>query len=151
MMRMFEDYSVGTILPMGPHAVSQEAIIAFAAQYDPQPMHLDPHYPSEGPTRGFCASGWHVCGIMMRMMCDSFVNACASEGSPGVDRLAWRHPVRPGDVLSGGTEVLEARPSASRPAIGFLKLRTRLVNQDDVVVVEAEYSVMLRRRAEATS
>jgi len=146
---MFEDFPVGTRLPMGPYAVTRDEIVAFAQEYDPQPMHLDEGAAADSLLGGLSASGWHVCGMMMRMMCDAFIHSSSSQGSPGVDFVNWLAPERPGDSLTGETEVLDARGSASRPHIGFLKLRTWLQNQAGERVIESEYSVMLHRREAA--
>lgn len=144
--RPFEDFPTGTVLPMGTRIVTREEIIAFAREYDPQPMHLDDAAANNSMLGGLSASGWHVCSIMMRMMCDAFVNSSTSQGSPGVDMVQWLQPVRPGDELTGETLVLEARRSQSRPTIGILKLRTTLANQRQEPVVKSEYTVMMLTR-----
>jgi acyl dehydratase len=150
-MQTFEDFPVGATRPLGPYAVTREEVIAFAAEFDPQPFHLDEEAAKATMLGGLSASGWHTCSIMMRMMADSFILGSTSQGSPGVDFVKWKRPVRPGDTLSGTMTVLEARVSQKRPSIGIAKLRNDVVNQDGEAVLECEYTVMLLTRAEAAA
>ncbi|KAA0971771.1 MaoC family dehydratase [Aureimonas fodinaquatilis] len=145
--RPFEEFPTGTVLPMATRVVTREEIISFAQEYDPQPMHLDAAAAEKTMLGGLSASGWHVCSIMMRMMCDSFLNSSTSQGSPGVDTVRWQQPVRPGDELTGETRVLDARRSQSRPTIGILKMRTTLANQRQEPVLVSEYTVMMLTRS----
>ncbi|WP_062203771.1 MaoC family dehydratase [Aureimonas sp. AU12] len=145
-MRTFEDFAVGTTLPLGPYAVERDAVLEFAAEFDPQPFHLDDEAADASMLGGLSASGWHTCAMMMRMMCDAFVLDSSSQGSPGVEFVKWMRPVRPGDVLSGEARVLEARPSRSRPHLGLCKIRNTVRNERDETVLVCEYSVMLLTR-----
>jgi acyl dehydratase len=145
-MRYFEDFSVGEVLPFGPYTVSRAEIVAFAAEYDPQPFHLDEKAAADSMLGGLAASGWHTCALFMRMVALGWLNASASMGSPGIDSLKWKRPVRPGDTLSGRTTVLDSRTSQSRPDRGYLRVRHEVVNEREEPVMLIEHSIMIRRR-----
>jgi acyl dehydratase len=145
-MRYFEDFSKGDELPFGPHTVTRAEIVAFAAEFDPQPFHLDERAAAETMLGGLAASGWHTCALFMRMLFDGWVTNAASMGSPGVDTLKWLRPVRPGDTLSGRSIVLELRASKSKPDRGFIKFRHEVVNERGEPVMILENPVMLQRR-----
>ena len=87
---------------------------------------------------GVIASGWHTGAITMRLLVDGLLSRCATQGSPGVDHVRFRRPVRPGDVLSGRHTILETSPSNSRPGMGKIKALTELVNQHGETVVSME-------------
>jgi acyl dehydratase len=145
-MLYFEDFSEGQKLPFGPHTVTRAEIVAFAAEFDPQPFHLDERAAAETMLGGLAASGWHTCALFMRMLYDGWVNNSASMGSPGVDTLKWLRPVRPGDTLSGRSIVLEMRASKSKPDRGFIKFRHEVVNERGEPVMTLENPVMVQRR-----
>src|ERR1700694_399314 len=88
----FEDFPPGHFGRFGPRRITREEIIAFAAEFDPQPMHLDEEAASRSMLKGLSASGWHLCSIMMRMMCDGYIGRTASLGSPGAHAARWRWP-----------------------------------------------------------
>ena len=113
--------------------VTAEEIIAFGRAFDPQPMHTDPEAAKATPVGGLCASGWHTCAIMMRMLADGLLGRVASLGSPGMDEVRWRRPVRPGDVLSARYTVQEKRVLASRPDVGIAKVLVELVDANGEV------------------
>lgn len=144
---VFEDFTVGREFPLGPMAMTAAEIIAFAAEFDPQPMHLDEAAGRASILGGLAASGWHTSATFMRMMCDSFLSRSSSEGSPGIDFLEWRKPVLAGDTLSGHSSVLEARPMRSRPGVGIVKFRHLVENQRGEVVCLGENSIMFRTRS----
>src|SRR3954453_814299 len=96
----FEDFSVGQVAEYGPRRVTREEIVAFAAQFDPQPMHLDEEAARHTILGGPGASGWHTCCIAMRLIADGLLLDTASMGSPGIEELKWLKPVRPGDALT---------------------------------------------------
>ena len=100
-MRYFDDFKVGEKLPLAPFTITRDEMIAFAAEFDPQPFHLDEAAAARTLLGGLAASGWHTCAIFMRMMCDGWLNDTASMGSPGIEAVRWLHPVRAGDRLSG--------------------------------------------------
>src|SRR5258707_6701609 len=119
----FEDFPPGHFGTYGPRRVTREEMLAFAAEFDPQPMHLDESAASQSMLKGLSGSGWHLCSIMMRMMFDGFIGRTASLGSPGVNELRWLAPLRPGDDLTLDIEVAEARGSRSRPDTGVVTLK----------------------------
>jgi acyl dehydratase len=143
-MRYFDDFEPGQRHPLVPHSVTRAEIIAFAAEYDPQPFHLDE--AAAEPLGGLSASGWHICAIFMRMMCEGWLSDSASMGSPGVDNLKWLRPVRPGDTLSGRSVVLELRPSRSRADRGFVLFRHEVENGRGEPVMVGENLIMFARR-----
>jgi acyl dehydratase len=123
-----EDLAVGKPYAFGHKVVTEAEIIAFGRAFDPQPMHTDPEAAKASPVGGLCASGWHTCAIMMRMVVDGLLGRTASLGSPGVDEVRWRRPIRPGDVLSARYTVQEKRVLASRPDVGIAKVLVELVD-----------------------
>jgi acyl dehydratase len=146
-MRYFEDFEPGQELPFGPHTITRAEIVAFAAEFDPQPFHLDEAAAADTLLGGLAASGWHTCALFMRMVTLGWLNDSASMGSPGIDSLKWRRPVRPGDVISGRSIVLGTRLSRSKPDRGFLHMRHEVVNSRDELVMLIEHSIMMGRRS----
>lgn len=142
----FEDFVEGGSIDLGRKTVSAEEIVEFASQFDPQPMHLDVEAGKASILGGLSASGWHSCAIFMRMICDAFLLDSTSQGSPGIDRVKWKHPVLAGDRLTGTTTVLAKRTSKSRPSIGLVTMRSELVNQNGLAVFELENTIMFLRR-----
>lgn len=142
----FEDFSPGRIFALGPQTVTAAAIIAFAKEFDPQPMHLSEEAGRASILGGLAASGWHTSSVVMRMMIDSYLLDAASEGAPGIDRMEWKRPVLAGDTLSGRSTVLEARPLRSRPGIGVIKFRHEVENQRGDLVCRSENPIMFRMR-----
>lgn len=144
--RAFEDYPEGAVYEFGSVAVTAAEIVAFARRFDPQPMHLDPAAATEGPFGGLIASGWHTAGLMMRLLVEHFLPRAASLGSPGIDELRWRKPVRPGDVLRLRVRIVEARPSRREPDRGVLHTDIAVLNQHDETVMTLKAVNLLRRR-----
>ena len=147
MTLMFEDFKPGHFGKFGPLHVSRDDIIAFASEFDPQPMHLDEAAGRASILGGLAASGWHTSAVMMRMLFEAYIDGSTSEGSPGVDLMEWKRPVLAGDTLGGYCEVLEARISRSRPDIGIVRLRAEVTNQRGETVAVSEYINMLRLAA----
>ncbi|MCU0819530.1 MAG: dehydratase [Beijerinckiaceae bacterium] len=146
-MRFFEDFRVGEQHGYGSVAVSEAEILRFARQYDAQPMHTDSASQQAQMTGGLIASGWHTASLNMRLMADNFLlTAKQGLGSPGVSRLDWVAPVRPGDTLSGRFEVLGKKASASKPDRGFVNFRFTLVNQHGTDVLRQDNLIMFARR-----
>jgi len=131
----FDDFAPGQVVELGSVAVSEEEIVAFARQFDPQPFHVDPEAAKESVFGGLIASGWHTGAVWMRLYVDSLLGGAASMGSPGIEELRWLAPVRPGDVLSGRLTVLETTPSERRPDRGTVRIRGEMVNQEGVTVL----------------
>jgi len=145
-MRYFEDFQVGQALPFGPYEVTRAEIVAFASEFDPQPFHLDEASAVDTLLGGLAASGWHTCAMFMRMIYDGWVSESACMGSPGVESLKWMRPVRPGDVLSGRSIVLETRASRSRPDRGFVTFRHEVMNARDEPVLVTQNPIMFGRQ-----
>lgn len=142
----WEDFPVGNVRPFGPMQVTRDAVLAFARDFDPQPFHLDDAAAEAAVFGRLSASGWHTCAMAMRMMCDAYLLESSSLGSPGLEQIKWLHPVFPGDTLSGRTTVLEARPMASRPAVGLVHSRWEVFNQSERPVLTMDGWGMFRRR-----
>jgi acyl dehydratase len=132
-VRYFADYAVGAVFDCGRVSVDEDAIIAFAKEYDPQPFHLDP--AGGGPFGGLIASGWQTMSLVMRQLVEHYLSAASSLGAAGVDELRWPAPVRPGDTLRVRATVLEARASNSKPDRGIVRTLVEAVNQDDATVL----------------
>lgn len=142
----WEDFEVGQTRKLGERKVSREEIIAFAAEFDPQPMHMDEMVAKDSMLGGLAASGWHSCALMMRMMCDSYLVDAASMGSPGLDEIRFVAPVRPGDTLSGRFTCVESRSSRSRPDLGICKMHYELFNQHGDLVMTWQCNQFFGRR-----
>lgn len=142
----FEDMEPGREFPLGPLTVTVEDIIAYASEFDPQPMHLDEEAGKASLLGGMAASGWHNCAMLMAMMARSYILRSAAEGAPGVDFVKWKKPVLAGDTLSGQTTVLSGRIMRSRPHLGMVRLRHVLHNQKGETVLESENPFMIHRR-----
>ena len=132
----FETLEVGQVRSFGAYQVSEQEIIEFAKKYDPQPFHLDHQAGEESLFGGLCASGWHTCAMTMSMLVADMEERGSSLGSPGLESLNWLKPVYPGDVLSVRLEVLQTKPSTSRPDVGFVTGKTTVLNQHGEEVME---------------
>ncbi|KPF45536.1 MaoC family dehydratase [Rhizobium sp. AAP43] len=141
-----EDFTEGRRFDLGPRTVTAEEIIAFAREFDPQPMHLSEEAGKASILGGLSASGWHTSSLFMRMMIDAYLLSTASEGAPGIDVMQWRKPVLAGDTLSGHSTVHAVRPMRSRPHLGIATFDHELVNQRGETVLSARNSIMIRRR-----
>jgi acyl dehydratase len=144
----FEDFEVGKVIEIGSRTVTEEEIIAFASQFDPQPFHVDPAAAKQSIYGGIIASGWHTCSLMMRMMVDGFLKDAASLGSPGVDEIRWLKPVRAGDTLTVVTTATEVRPSTSKPDRGVVHTLWQANNQHGELVTTVKGMGMYLRRPE---
>ena len=145
-MRYFEDLKIGAETDFGSYDVTREEVVEFARKYDPQPFHTDPAAARASIYGGLIASGWHTCALMMRLSVEANRREqAAATGSPGLDSCRWLEPVRPGDLLSGRTEVLETWPSRNKP-IGFVRRRIEMRNQHGKAVVAIVGITMYHRR-----
>jgi len=142
----YEDFVEGTSLDLGTRMVTAEEVVAFASEFDPQPMHIDEEAGRRSILGGLSASGWHTCAMFMRMLCDAFLLDSTSQGSPGIDSVRWKAPVLAGDTLSGKVTVVGKRISKSRPDLGFVSMRAELVNQRGEKVFELENTGMFLTR-----
>lgn len=142
----YEDFEPALELPLGSYEVTAADIVEFASEFDPQPFHIDAAAGAESLLGGLAASGWHICAIFMRLMCDAYLLDSTSQGAPGVDYARWRKPVLAGDVLTGRSIVMERRRSKSRPSIGLVTVRHEIVNQRGEIVCELANTGMFRLR-----
>ena len=144
--RFWEDFAPGQVDEYGSRLLTREEIIAFAAEFDPQPMHLDEEAAKKTMLGGLSASGWHTCAVMMRLLYDGFLVNAASMGAPGIDEVKWLKPVRPGDGLSVRLTALSKREPKTRPDMGFVQFRCEVLNQHGEAVLEADYPGMFAKR-----
>jgi acyl dehydratase len=144
--RHWEDFAPGAVEIYGPRLVTREEIIAFAAEFDPQPMHLDEAAAGATLLGGLAASGWHSCCLLMRMIADGYLLDAASIGAPGVDEVRWLKPLRPGTQIRVRATVLDTRASQSRPERGFVKFLFEVLDEQDAVLTDLTCSQMLTRR-----
>jgi acyl dehydratase len=144
----FEDFIPGRFRTFGPRHVTREDILTFAAEFDPQPMHLDEEAAKHSMLDGLAGSGWHLCALTMRMMFDGFIGRTASLGSPGVNELRWLAPLRPGDDLMLEVDVMDARPSKSRPEIGIVTFKATVRNAAGQILCEMISPIIVSRRGE---
>jgi acyl dehydratase len=143
-----EDFAVGQTYRSGRLRVDEERIKAFAAEFDPQPFHVDDAAARGSIFRGLAASGWHTAAMTMRLLVDSEFKPAGGLIGAGFDEFRWPRPVRPGDELHTESEILEVRPSNSRPEQGWIKVRTTTLNQkDEPVQIYVGNLVVLRRPA----
>lgn len=146
--RFFEDFKVGDRIESRGKTLTEAEIVAFGFQYDPQPFHIDAEAARTSPYGGLIASGFQTLAVGFRMLWDTGVLAGSSLGSPGFDELRWLQPVRPGDTLRTRLEVLETRPSGSKPDRGILRVLQEVVNQRDEVVLNFKAIIFVKRRTE---
>ena len=132
--RHLEDFAPGQVFRSGSLAVTAEAIIAYAREYDPQPFHLDDAAARGTLFGGLAASGWHTAALTMKLLVGSDFRPAGGIIGGGMEELAWPRPVRPGDLLRVEIEVLEVRPSQSKPRQGMLRVRCTTLNQKDEAV-----------------
>jgi acyl dehydratase len=123
-----EAFEVGARFRSGEYQMSEQQIIAFAAEFDPQPFHLDHAAAKASPFGSLAASGWHTAAVTMRLLVTSglpFANGLVGLGG----EIAWPRPTRPGDILHVESEIVDVRPSRSKPAQGVVSVRNRTLNQ----------------------
>ena len=130
----FEDFEVGQVFELGSRTVTEDEIVAFGRQWDPQPFHVDREAAKATVFGGLIASGWHTGAMWMRMYVDTVLGS-AARGSPGIEEVRWLAPVRPGDTLTGRLTVLETAPSERDPTRGTIRIRGEMTNGDGVVVM----------------
>ena len=145
-MKYWEDFAVGERAELGRHTFTEEEIVSFGRQYDPQPFHIDTDEAVRGPFGGLIASGWQTCAVGMRLMVEGTIRQTVSLGSPGIDNIRWLKPVRPGDTLAYSRVVLESRASTTRKGVGLVKHRWEAVNQRGELVLTMEGWGMFGRK-----
>lgn len=146
MDRYFDDFEIGERFRSNGATMTEADIIDFALAYDPQPFHIDTEAAAKSPYGGLIASGQHTFGIGWRMFLQEGLFKACSMGSPGVDELRWTAPVRPGDTIYTVADVLEKRPSASKPDRGLLRMGYRMLNQRDETVLTMSILHILQKR-----
>jgi acyl dehydratase len=146
--RYLEDFAVGQTFGSGRLRVDKEQIKAFAAEFDPQPFHLDEDAARDTIFRGLAASGWHTAAVTMRLLVESEIEPAGGIVGAGFDEFRWPRPVRPGDELHIESEVL-VRPSRSRSNQGLIKVRTTTLNQNDEAVQVQIANLVVPRRQSA--
>jgi acyl dehydratase len=144
--RYLEDFAVGQTFGSGRLRLTTERIKSFAGEFDPQPFHLDEEAASGTIFRGLAASGWHTAAATMRLLVEGDLKPVCGIIGAGFEELRWPRPVRPGDELRVRSEVLEVRPSQSRPDQGMIKVRTTTLNQDGQVVQVFTGNLLVPRR-----
>src|SRR3954468_14589349 len=146
LMRYLEDFAVGQKFGSATLRVEEERVKRFAAEFDPQPFHLDDAAARATLFGGLAASGWHTAAVTMRLLVESELKPAGGIVGAGFDEFRWPRPVRPGDELRLESEVLDVRSSASRPNQGLIKVRTTTLNQsDEPVQILVANLVVLRR------
>jgi acyl dehydratase len=142
----FEDFEVGSVQRTGTVSLSEEAILAFARAFDPQPMHIDLEAARRGPFKGLIASGWHTAALVMRLIAEAKPLGDAEVLGLGLDELRWPTPVRPGDTIQSEMEIVSKRTSQSKPDYGIVKFRVTTRNQRGEVVMLHSPACWVRRR-----
>ncbi len=148
-VRYLEDFAAGQTFNTGRHRVDKEQILVFARQYDPQPFHTDEEAALRSPFGGLAASGWHTAAMTMRLMLDGEFKPAGGILGVGFDNLSWPRPVRPGDELRATSEILDVRPSKSKPDRGMIRVRTTTFNQNDEPVMVFTGNLLIPRRPAA--
>ena len=145
--RYFEDLKVGDRFRSGTYKVTEEQIVSFAREFDPQPFHLDPAVARQTMFKGLIASGWHTAAITMRLFVQT-LNFTEGAIGLGVDELRWPNALRPGDVLQVETEIVDLRESRSKPSHGIVRIRNVTTNQRGEVVQTMFASALVLRRSD---
>jgi len=144
--RYLEDFEPGQSFGSGRIRIDAERLKSFAAEFDPQPFHLDERSATHSIFRGLAASGWHTAAVTMKLLVDSDLKPAGGIIGAGFDESRWPRPVRPGDELRVESEVLEVRASKSRPDQGVIKVRTTTLNQNNEPVQVSVGNLIVPRR-----
>jgi len=145
--RYLDDFSLGERFVTAGVTVTESEIIDFAMKYDPQSFHLDVNAAANSLYGGLIGSGFQTLALSFRLFIESGMLAACSMGSPGIDELRWLAPVRPGDTLHTEVEVLEVKPSTSKPDRGILRMRYVAINQHGDPVLSYIINHFLQRRS----
>lgn len=145
----YDDLAIGQVFMSRPETMSRERIVAFAEEFDPQPQHLSEDLARNSMFGELVASGWHTAALTMRLQLEGLMGRFPG-GSMGaqIEKLAWVRPVRPGDRVRAKAEIIEKRPSRSRPDRGLVTVRTTTLNQDDEPVQVMTAAILVPRRPE---
>jgi acyl dehydratase len=147
--RYLEDFTAGQTFGSGPLRIDKDRIKVFATEFDPQPFHIDEDTARDTPFGGLAASGWHTAALTMRLLVESELKPAGGIIGAGLDELRWPRPVRPGDELHVQGEILEVRPSKSRPQQGLIKVKATTLNQNGDAVQVFIGNVIVPRRPAA--
>lgn len=150
MPRFLEDFEIGETWVSRTVEMTQQNIVSYALQNDPQPMHTDPEYAATGRFGTVIASGWQIAALSMRLFIEGGGYGDTPVVGLGVDELRWRKPVRPGDVLKVTREVISAERSQTRPQYGLIRTRVTVTNQNDEAVMTLVTLGQVPARAVAT-
>jgi acyl dehydratase len=142
----FEDFTVGREFRTDGTTVTESQILDFALAFDPQPFHMDLEAAKRSMFGGLIASGFHSMALTFRLFAQTRALAACSLGSPGVDELRWLKPVRPGDTLRATVQVVEQRPSGSKPDRGIIRLHWTALNQRSEPVLTMTSMQLVKRR-----
>jgi acyl dehydratase len=145
-VQYLEDYSAGQKFGSGRLRIDEERIKTFAAEFDPQPFHLDGEAARMTIFGGLAASGWHTAALTMRILVESELQPAGGIIGAGFDELRWPRPVRAGDELHVESEILDVRPSKSRPGQGMVKVRTTTLNQNNEPVQVSVGNLVVKAR-----
>ncbi|MBV8680499.1 MAG: MaoC family dehydratase [Aquitalea sp.] len=146
-MLYFEDLTPGRVFHTASHTISQQEIIDFARQFDPQPFHTDTEAAKTSVFDGLAASGWHTSSLTMRLIVASELkNVANGLIGMGIKDMRWPQPTRPGDTLRAEIEVLGQKASSSKPDFGVVQLRWTTLNQRDEIAMQLETSIWVARR-----
>lgn len=144
--KYLENLHAGDLFGSDTIEVTEESIIAFAREFDPQAFHLAAKAAEQSIFKGLSASGWHTAAMSMRLFITGELKVAGGSIGLGVDELRWPQPVRPGDILRLETEILDVRASRSKPDRGIIRIRNVTTNQRGEIVQTFMASVMVRRR-----
>lgn len=144
-----EDLAAGQTFQSRTVVMDLDRIRSFAAEFDPQPFHLDEEAAAGSLFGGLVASGWHTAAVTMRLLVESDFQVAGGLVGAGVEEIRWPRPVRPGDVLHVESEILEVRPSQSNPERGVVRIRNTTINQDGQPVMIQVARVVVPRRPAA--
>jgi acyl dehydratase len=147
MTRYLEDYEAGQVYRSGVARVDAERMRSFASEFDSQPFHLSDEAARSTIFKGLAASGWHTAAVTMKLLVEGELRPAGGIVGLGFEELRWPRPVRPGDELSVRSEILEVKPSTSRPDHGVIKVRTTTTNQAGETVQIAVGNLLVLRRA----
>lgn len=144
--KYWEDFHAGDVFKFKGKPVTKEEIIEFAEIYDPQPHHLDEEAAKETLLGTFCASGWHSCAMLMRLICDTYLNEAEHIGSPGVNEVRWRRPVVPGDIFHVKRTVKSVKSIPGQGDRGMVQVLFDVQNQDGKPLMTMDCLALYRRR-----
>lgn len=146
----FEDCHIGQTFHAGPVTVSEDEIIAFAQQYDPQAFHTDPIGAKDTSFGRLTASGWHTAALTMRMVVAAVPRMKGGMIGRAIEKMSWPRPVLPGDILSYEGEILDLRRSAGNPSRGIIRLKNTTRNQNGETVMDMESVIFIPVRDPST-